>query len=180
MTEPKVAEPCVAELRVAEQRVALVTGSYDPITMGHMHLIRTAAALFDAVYVAICANTKKASGAFLPADRVTLVQDAVERAGLDNVHVILCEGLVSDAAHECGAKYLVRGLRNGMDFAYEYDLAGIMKRFDPALETIFLPTDPTLACISATYVRDLLKYDCPLEGAVPNGELTRALYQKSH
>ncbi len=170
MTEPKAAEP----------RVALVTGSYDPITVGHMHLIRVAAALFDTVYVAICANTKKASGAFLPADRVTLVQDAVERAALENVHVVLCEGLVSDTAHECGAKYLVRGLRNGMDFAYEYDLAGIMKRFDPALETIFLPTDPTLACVSATYVRDLLKYDCPLEDAVPNGALTRELYQKSH
>lgn len=168
-----------SERRVAELRVALVTGSYDPITVGHMHLIRVAAELFDTVYVAICANTKKASGAFVPADRVTLAKDAVEKAGLTNVCVILCEGLVSDIAHECGAKYLVRGLRNGMDFAYEYDLAGIMKRFDPALETVFLPTDPTLACISATYVRDLLKYDCPLDDAVPNGALTRTLYHKN-
>lgn len=170
----------MAEPRVAQKRVALVTGSYDPITVGHMHLIRVAAELFDTVYVAICANTKKATGAFLPTDRVTLAEDAVEKAGLANVHVILCEGLVSDIAHSCGAKYLVRGLRNGMDFAYEYDLAGIMKRFDPALETVFLPTDPTLACVSATYVRDLLKYDCPLDEAVPNGELTKELYQKSH
>lgn len=168
----------MAEPRVVEQRVALVTGSYDPITVGHMHLIRVAAGLFDTVYVAICANTEKPSGAFLPADRVTLAQDAVARAGLENVRVVLCPGLVSDTARACGAQYLVRGLRNGMDFAYEYDLAGIMKRFDPALETIFLPTDPTLACVSATYVRDLLKYDCPLDEAVPNGALTRALYQK--
>ena len=164
---------------MAEARIAMVTGSYDPITAGHMHLIRIAAGMFDKVYVAICANTEKAGGAFLPEDRVSLAEDAVEKAGLTNVEVILNGGLVSDAAHKYGVKYLVRGLRNGMDFAYEYDLAGIMKRFDPALETVFLPTDPTLACISATYVRDLLKYDCPLEDAVPNGKLTKALYRRT-
>ena len=163
---------------MAEPRIAMVTGSYDPITVGHMHLIRIAAGMFDKVYVTICANTEKAGGAFLPEDRVTLAKDAVEKAGLSNVEVTLNGGLVSDAAHACGAKYLVRGLRNGMDFAYEYDLAGIMKRIDPALETVFLPTDPTLACVSATYVRDLLKYGCSLEGSVPNGALTRALYRR--
>lgn len=160
------------------ERIALVTGSYDPITAGHMHLIRIAAGIFDKVYVTICANTEKAGGAFLPEDRVRLAEDAVARSGFSNVEVILNGGLVSDIARQYGANYLVRGVRNGMDFAYEYDLAGIMKRFDPALETIFLPTDPTLACISATYVRDLLKYDCPLGDAVPNGELTKALYRK--
>ncbi len=163
---------------MAEERIALVTGSYDPITAGHMYLIRIAAGMFDKVYVTICANTEKAGGAFLPEDRVKLAEDAVKRAGFANVEVILNGGLVSEIAHETGAKYLVRGVRNGMDFAYEYDLAGIMKRFDSALETIFLPTAPTLACISATYVRDLLKYDCPLGDAVPNGELTKALYRK--
>lgn len=164
---------------MAEPRIAMVTGSYDPITVGHMHLIRIAAGMFDKVYVTICANTEKAGGAFHPEDRVTLAKDAVEKAGLSNVEVTLNGGLVLDAAHACGARYLIRGLRNGIDFAYEYDLAGIMKRFDPALETVFLPTDPTLACVSATYVRDLLKYGCPLEDAVPNGELTRALYRKN-
>ncbi len=165
---------------MAEERIALVTGSYDPITAGHMHLIRIAAAMFDRVYVTVCANTEKAGGAFLPEDRVKLAEDAVGRAGLANVEVVLNGGLVSEAAHRLGAKYLVRGLRNGMDFAYEYDLAGIMKRFDPALETVFLPTDPVLSCVSATYVRDLLKYDCPLGDAVPNGELTKALYRKEN
>ncbi len=165
-------------MTMAEERIALVTGSYDPITAGHMHLIRIAAGMFDKVYVVICANTEKAGGAFMPEDRVKLAEDAVKRAGFTNVEVLLNGGLVSDIAHAYHAKYLVRGVRNGMDFAYEYDLAEIMKRFDPALETIFLPTDPVLACVSATYVRDLLKYDCPLGDAVPNGELTKALYRK--
>ena len=163
---------------MAEERIALVTGSYDPITAGHMHLIRIASGMFDKVYVAICANTEKAGGAFRPEDRMTLVKDAVEKADLPNVEVLFNGGLVSDIARECGAGYLVRGVRNGIDFAYEYDLAGIMKRFDPTLETIFLPTDPSLSCISATYVRELLKYGCPLGDAVPNGELTAELYRK--
>lgn len=162
---------------MAKERIALVTGSYDPITAGHMYLIRIAAGMFDKVYVTICANTEKAGGAFLPADRLKLAEDAVAQAGLSNVEVILNGGLVSDIAKQYDAGYLVRGVRNGVDFAYEYDLAGIMKRFDPSLETVFLPTDPTIACISATYVRDLLKYGCPLGDAVPNGELTRALYR---
>ncbi len=158
-------------------RIAMVTGSYDPITAGHMHLITRSAALFDKTYVAICANTEKAGGAFSPLDRIALAKDAVEKAGLTNVQVILCEGLVSDAAKKYGVRYLVRGLRSATDFSYEYDLAGIMKRFDSSLETIFLPTEPTLACISATYVRDLLKYGCDLGDAVPNPELTKELYR---
>ena len=89
-----------------DERIALITGSYDPITVGHMHLIRVASAMFDRVYVTVCANTEKAVGAFRPEDRMTLVEDAVRLAGLDNVTVVLCTGLVSDAAREYGAKYL--------------------------------------------------------------------------
>jgi len=161
-------------------RIALITGSFDPITAGHMQLVETASALFDQVYVLICANTEKPAGAFHPTDRAAIAEKAVE--GYANVTVDISGGLVSDYAAKTGARYLVRGLRSSTDFAYEYDLAGIMKRFDPALETVFLPADPTLACISATYVRDLLKYDCPLEGAVPRGceEMIRTLYKKNH
>lgn len=161
-------------------RTALITGSFDPITIGHMQLVETASRLFDQVYVLICANTEKMSGAFHPEDRASIARKAVE--GYPNVKVAICGGLVSDFAAQVGAKYLVRGLRSGADFDYEYDLAGIMKRFDSTLETVFLPADPNLACISATYVRDLLKYGCSLEGSVPAGceEMIRTLYRKNH
>jgi len=161
-------------------RTALITGSFDPITIGHMHLIRTAAAMFDSVYVTICANTEKASGMFLPEQRKLIAAKALEAEELSNVQVVVWSGLVSDAALKYGAKYLVRGLRNVSDFDYEYGLAAIMKRFDPALETVLIPTDPSLAYISATYVRDLLKYGCSLEGAVPAGcsALIRDLYKQ--
>ncbi|MBE6570553.1 MAG: pantetheine-phosphate adenylyltransferase [Ruminococcaceae bacterium] len=159
---------------------ALITGSFDPITVGHMQLVETASRLFDEVYLLICANTEKMSGAFHPEDRAAIARKAVEKYA--NVNVAVCGGLVSDFAKQVGAKYLVRGLRSGVDFDYEYDLAGIMKRFDSSLETIFLPADPNLACVSATYVRDLLKYGCTLEGSVPAGceEMILELYRKNH
>jgi len=161
---------------------ALITGSFDPITRGHEDLITRAAALFDHVYVVIVANTEKADGAFSPADRLALVQKTIEALPCDNVSALLHSGLTSDIAKELGAKHIVRGARNATDFDYESNLALIMKRFDPALESWILPTDPTLSAISSTYVRDLLKYGCDLGDAVPAAcrQLMKELYAKRH
>ncbi|MBQ8370426.1 MAG: pantetheine-phosphate adenylyltransferase [Clostridia bacterium] len=157
---------------------AIITGSFDPVTSGHENLIRRASPLFEEVTVVILANTEKKSGLFDPADRLAMVQACIDATGLTNVKAILYGGLTSDAAHELGADYIIRGARNATDFDYEYNLSLIMKRFDPAFETIILPTDPTLSMISSTYVRDLLKYGCELGDAVPEAcrEMMRELY----
>lgn len=157
-------------------KIAVVSGSFDPITAGHMDLVRVAAGIFDAVHVVIVANGEKSHGLFSPADRLQIAERAVQP--YKNVHAAVHSGLLSDYCASVGAKYLVRGVRNGTDFAYEYDLGAIMRRFDPELETVFLPAPPERACISSTYVRELLKYGCPLDGAVPDGcaSLVRALY----
>lgn len=159
---------------------AIITGSFDPITSGHENLIRRASTLFDEVTVVILANTEKKSGLFDPADRLTMVQSCIDATGLSNVKAMLYGGLTSDAAHMLGADYIVRGARNASDFDYEYNLSLIMKRFDPAFETIILPTDPSLSMISSTYVRDLLKYGCDLGDAVPEAcrEMMLELYSK--
>jgi len=86
---------------------------------------------------------------------------------VENADAILFDGLTSDAAHEIGAKFIVRGARCASDFDYEYNLSLIMKRFDSEFETVILPTTPSLMEISSTYVRDLLKYGCDLGDAVP-------------
>ena len=157
-------------------KIAVVSGSFDPITAGHMDLVRVAAGIFDAVHVVIVANGEKSHGLFSPADRLQIAERAVQP--YKNVHAAVHSGLLSDYCASVGAKYLVRGVRNGTDFAYEYDLGAIMRRFDPELETVFLPAPPERACISSTYVRELLKYGCPLDGAVPDGcaALVRSLY----
>ena len=159
---------------------AIITGSFDPITSGHENLIRRASTLFEEVTVVILANTEKKSGLFDPADRLTMVQSCIDATGLPNVKAMLYGGLTSDAAHMLGADYIVRGARNASDFDYEYNLSLIMKRFDPAFETIILPTDPSLSMISSTYVRDLLKYGCDLGDAVPEAcrEMMLELYSK--
>lgn len=157
-------------------KIAVVSGSFDPITAGHMDLVDAAAGIFDMVYIAIVVNGEKTHGLFPPGDRLRIAERAVGK--YVNVHAAVYSGLLSDYCSAVGAKYLIRGVRNGTDFAYEYDLAAIMRRFDPELTTVFLPSSPEKACISSTYVRELLKYNCPLEGAVPDGceSLIRELY----
>lgn len=157
-------------------KIAVVSGSFDPITAGHMDVVRIAAGIFDEVHVVIVANGEKSHGMFSPADRLRIAARAVQP--YKNVCAAVHSGLLSDYCASVGAKYLVRGVRNGTDFAYEYDLAAIMRRFDPELETVFLPAPPERACVSSTYVRELLKYGCPLDGAVPDGcaALVRELY----
>lgn len=148
-------------------KIAVVSGSFDPITAGHMDLVRIAADIFDEVHVVIVANGEKSRGLFTPSDRLRIAECAVQ--SYKNVHAAVHSGLLSAYCQSVGAKYLVRGVRNGTDFAYEYDLCSIMHRFDSELETIFVPAPPERACISSTYVRELLKYGCPLDGAVPEG-----------
>ena len=157
-------------------KIAVVSGSFDPITAGHMDVVRVATGIFDEVHVVIVANGEKSHGMFSPADRLRIAARAVQ--SYKNVCAAVHSGLLSDYCASVGAKYLVRGVRNGTDFAYEYDLAAIMRRFDPELETVFLPAPPERACVSSTYVRELLKYGCPLDGAVPDGcaALVRELY----
>ncbi len=148
-------------------RTAIITGSFDPVTSGHLDLIKRSASMFDEIWVVILANTEKKSGLFTPDERMRLLEAAID--GMPHVHAMVYSGLTRDAAAFVGAKVIVRGARSASDFDYEYNIALIMKRFAPEVETIILPTAPECAAISSTYVRDLLKYGCDLGDAVPDG-----------
>lgn len=149
------------------KRIAMLTGSFDPVTSGHLDLIKRSAVMFGEVWVVIVANTEKKNGLFAPDERLALVEAAI--AGIPNVRAMVYGGLTSDAAEQIGASVIVRGARNATDYDYEYTLSLIMKRFAPHIETIILPTSPEYAAISSTYVRELLKYGCELGDAVPDG-----------
>ena len=149
-----------------KKRIAVVTGTFDPVTVGHLDLFRRAAEMFDEVWVAVSDNGSK--NEMLPAGkRLAMVRAALDEAALNDVRVDLCSGLVSDFMHEKKATYIVRGVRDGVDFNYENDLSRIMKRFDAAFETVLLPARPELSCVSSTYARELIRYGCSLEGTVP-------------
>lgn len=158
---------------MAEPRIAMLTGSFDPITAGHVDLLMRAAKMFDLVYVAVMSNGEKDSahrGMFSYAQRLAMLESVcftLAENGVTNVRAELCEGLSSAYAEKRGVRYIVRGARSASDFDYEANLAGIMKRFDARLETVILPADPALSCISSTYVRELLKYGCPIGDAMP-------------
>jgi len=167
-------------------RIAMLTGSFDPVTAGHVDLLRRAAGMFDIVYAAIMSNGEKdsaGSGAFTYEERLAILNaacDSLADEGIRNVRPEICVGLSSEYAAQRGITYIVRGVRNAADFDYEYGLAGIMKRFDAGLETVFLPADPVLSCVSSTYVRELLKYGCPIGDAMPEraAELAVDFYRR--
>lgn len=160
---------------------AVITGSFDPVTSGHLDLIRRSAEIFDEVYVVVVFNAEKKSGMFSPSDRLTLLKMAVAELNSPNIHADMFSGLTSDYIHKVGAKFIVRGARNAVDYDYEYNLSLIMKRFDPEFETVVIPSSPNYLAISSTYVRELLKYGCDLGDAVPQScrELMKELYKSS-
>ncbi len=139
----------------------IIPGSFDPITAGHMSIVRTCASLFDNVFVVILNNSEKKSGMFTPDERLEIANAAIEHLAneeITNVKAVLYEGLTTDAALKCGAEYVVKGVRNPVDFSYEYELSQITRRFESSLKTIFLPSDIEYAPVSSTYVRELIKY----------------------
>ncbi len=161
---------------------AIVPGSFDPITAGHVEIVRRAAALFDRVTVAILVNAEK-SGTFTPEERLQIVNASVkelEKDGIVNVDARVFYGLTVDAAHECGARYIVKGLRNVSDFDYEFGMAEITRRFDGEIETVFLPSSPEFMHISSTYVREILKYGKGDDRAFApgTGDMVKKLYKK--
>ncbi len=146
---------------------AVITGSFDPITAGHLDLIKRASDIFDEIYVVILFNAEKKNGMFSPENRLKLLDAAVSELS-GNIKTDMWSGLTSDYMHKVDAEFIVRGARNATDYDYEAELALIMKRFDPKFETIILPSSPTLTAVSSTYVRELLKYGCELGDAVPS------------
>lgn len=132
-------------------KTALITGSFDPVTVGHTDIIRRAAEIFDSVIVALCHNTEK-KYMFTPEQREKLLTLAV--SGMKNVKVAVCRGLVADFAAEVGASVIVRGIRNPVDSAYEADMATINRGLGSHPETVFLPSKPEFLHISSSYVRD--------------------------
>ena len=145
-------------------KIAVFPGSFDPVTVGHMDLIRRAAALFDRVYICAMVNGGK-SPLFTGEQRFELLRASV--AELPNVTAEVWTGLLADYAREKGAHYLVKGVRNGTDFDTEWSMAQINRELDGSLETVLLPARAEYLHVSSTMVREMIKYHRPLEPYMP-------------
>ena len=147
-----------------DPRTALIPGSFDPITVGHLDVIERAAKMFERVVVAVSENAEK-NTMFTANERLEMARAAT--AHIENVECVTCAGLLSDCARECGAGTIVKGVRGVADFDYEYQLAAIMRSFEPGLDTLYFPARPELSHISSTYARELIRYKCELGAAIP-------------
>ncbi|MFN0281016.1 MAG: pantetheine-phosphate adenylyltransferase [Kineosporiaceae bacterium] len=162
-------------------RRCVCPGSFDPVTNGHVDVVRRAAALFDEVVVAVLVNPAKA-GLFTAAERVDLITaslaadtgspDGARPAG---VRVEAVEGgLLVDYCRSVGAVAVVKGLRSGTDFAYELPMA-LMNRHLTGLETVFLPGSPQFEHVSSSLVKEVAGHGGDVAGLVPDVVLPRLL-----
>lgn len=134
-------------------RKCMVIGSFDPVTAGHIELIRRAAAIFERTYAVVMRNEKK-SCFFTEEERLCMLEAACR--GIPGVCADMHTGLAVDYAKKMGISFIVRGIRNPDDLVYEMELAGIYRGLDPDIETVFLPAYGETADISSTRVRELL------------------------
>lgn len=136
-------------------RIAVVPGSFDPVTLGHLDVIERAAGLFDEVHVLVVHNPDK--GALLPiAQRVSLIERSIDDAGIFGKIIVASwsVGLLVDYCTDVGAHVLVKGIRSQVDVAYETPMA-IVNRNLAAVETVFLLPDPANAHVSSSLVRQV-------------------------
>ena len=145
----------------------LIPGSFDPITIGHYDIIKRCASIFDEVHVVVFQNTeKKGKGIFTGEDCYNMIKIAVSE--FDNVYTDITDTLVVDYAKSKNIDYIVKGVRDTIDFEYEYDLFAINRNIG-GYDTIFMPSLPEYKHISSTFVRDMIKYGRDITPYVPNG-----------
>ncbi len=159
MSEKKVRETKQKEWR----RTALLPGTFDPVTLGHLDLVIRAASLFDQVVVAVLENSSK-SPWFSAKGRVLMVRR--ETAALKNVRVVQFSGLLAELASEQGAEVVVRGVRGGADLEYETLMARMNAHLRPGLDTVFLPASPHLTHIASRLVREIAYLGGSVKGLV--------------
>lgn len=146
--------------------IAICPGSFDPITLGHLNIIRRTSKIFDRVIVCVMFNSTKTSPMFTVEERVDMVRRAVSR--YPNVTVDSYSGLLAEYAKAHEGAVLVKGLRAASDFEYEFQMNLINKKINPSLETMFLTSDGKYTFLSSSVVREMAQYGADLSGLVPN------------
>jgi pantetheine-phosphate adenylyltransferase len=151
------------------ERIALYAGSFDPLTNGHLDVLKASLAVADTVYAAIGIHPGK-KPLFSFEERVELIETAAKAEfGRDGarIKVVAFDGLVIDAARKQGASIMIRGLRDGTDLDYEMQMAGMNETMAPELQTVFLPASPSVRTITATLVRQIASMGGDIRPFVP-------------
>lgn len=145
-------------------KTVICPGSFDPVTLGHVEVIKRASKMFDKVYVAVLVNSSK-TPCFSIEERIELLSDAV--SGIDNVEIVSFEGLLAEYCRQKGVNAIVKGLRAVSDFEYEFQMAIANKKLNPQLETIFLTADSDSMYLSSSMVREIGSMGGDISNFVP-------------
>jgi pantetheine-phosphate adenylyltransferase len=136
-------------------KIAVFPGSFDPITIAHVDILKRAMPLFDKIVIGVGINSAK-QGYFSPEKRKEIIESVF--AGVEKIEVALYEGLTVDFCKQNGAAFIIRGVRSVGDFEYEKPIAQINQTMMPEIETVLLFSKPEYGAISSTIVRDILKH----------------------
>ena len=161
------------------RRIAIYAGSFDPLTNGHLDVLKASLSVADEVHAAIGVHPGK-KPLFSFEERVTLIEAATRAEfGADGarIKVTAFDGLVIDAARKLGAAIMIRGLRDGTDLDYEMQMAGMNETMAPDLQTVFLPASPSVRTITATLVRQIAAMGGNIRPFVPT-VVAEALLEK--
>ena len=157
-----------------EVRLAVYTGSFDPITLGHLNVIERSARLVDKLIVGIGINVEKAA-LFSPDERVNLVASATAQFG--NVEVRAFSGLAVSFVRKCGARVMVRGIRPLTDIAAEFTMMLANRELDPDIEAVFLMADPEHLFVSSSLIKEVARFGGEITDFVPE-DVAQALGER--
>jgi pantetheine-phosphate adenylyltransferase len=143
--------------KASKPRIGVYPGTFDPITLGHMDIIRRGAKLVDELVIGVTTNVAK-SPMFSDDERIEMVRREVAAIGNGNIRVVGFNSLLMDFADSLGATTVIRGIRGVTDFEYEYQLTGMNRQLNNRIETVFLMADVSLQPIASRLVKEIALY----------------------